>query len=381
MNRPLAHGRDAIRRSMHGHVIAVAGVLYFALLAAGCQAASGRSQPAAGLVVPAGFKIEVFASGLSGPRFMTVAPNGDLIVAQTTRGDVIALRGPSSTPVVVATGLDLPHGLAFDGSTLFIAVWDGVEKLTYPGGAPARVLGGIPENGDHNRRSLAIAADHSLYLGVGSSCNICDDAPPLASVLHIVDGADKPYASGLRNASGLAFDPRGRLWAVVNQRDDIGPTQAVTDNLPPDELDLITSGADFGWPRCYPDPKTAKRDPNPEYPSADCKKTVPAAFDFQAHSAPLGLVFYGKTQFPAVYRGGAFVAFHGSWNRSVPTGAKVVFVHFTDGRPTGVSDFATGWLKDGQYDGRPAGLAVDARGALYVSDDQGGTIYRITYGR
>ena len=381
MNRTLARRSDAIPKSTKSHVIAAAGILFLAVLAAGCPAASGRSQAASALVVPAGFKIEVFASGLSGPRFMAVAPNGDLLVAETGRGDVIALRAPSSAPIVVASGLELPHGLAFDGSTLFIAVWDGVEKMTYPGGSPVRVLGGIPENGDHNRRSLAVAADHSLYLGVGSSCNICDDAPPLASILHITDGAFKPYARGLRNASGLAFDSRGRLWAVVNQRDDIGPTQAVTDNLPPDELDAITAGADYGWPRCYPDPKVSRRDANPEYRGADCAKTTPAALNFQAHSAPLGLVFYDKTQFPSSYRGGAFVAFHGSWNRSVPTGAKVVFVRFADGRPTGVTDFATGWLKDGQYDGRPAGLAVDASGALYVSDDQGGTIYRITYGR
>jgi len=380
MNRTLAHGRDAIRRSMHGHVTAVTGVLLVAAIAAGCQAASGGAA-ASSIDVPAGFTVEEFARGLSGPRFMAVAPNGDVVVAQTTRGDVIALRGPSSTPVVVASGLDLPHGLAFDGSTLFIAVWDGVEKLTYPGGAPERVLGGIPENGDHNRRSLAIASDRSLYVGVGSSCNVCEDAPPLASILHVVGGSATPYAVGLRNASGLAFDDRGRLWAVVNQRDDIGPTQAVTDDLPPDELDLISAGADFGWPRCYPVPKIAKRDPNPEYPGADCSKTVPATLDFQAHSAPLGLVFYERTQFPPSYRGGAFVAFHGSWNRMNPTGAKVVFVRFADGRPTGYSDFATGWLKDGHYTGRPAGLAIDARGALYVSDDQGGMIYRITYRR
>jgi len=312
---------------------------------------------------------------------MAVAPNGDLLVAQPVRGDVVALHGPGSTPVVVASDLDLPHGLAFDGSTLYIAVWDGVEKLTYPSGAVTRVIGGVPENRDHDFRSLAVAPDHSLYLGIGSSCNICHDDPPLASVQHIVGSAIRSYAVGLRNAGGLALDATGRLWAVVNQRDDIGPTQAVTDDLPPDELDLVTAGADFGWPHCYPDPKASKRDANPEYPHADCSATKPAALNFQAHSAPLGIVFYDKTQFPAPYRGGAFVAFHGSWNRSTPTGDKVVFVKFAQGRPTGYADFVTGWLANGQYNGRPAGLAIDARGALYISDDQGGTIYRITYPR
>jgi glucose/arabinose dehydrogenase len=360
--------------------------LLLAAFAAGCTAASSaaKSAPiprATDLTVPAGFRAEIFARNLSGPRFMAVAPDGDLLVAQTNRGDVVRLRGPDSTPVDVASGLDRPHGLAFDGSTLYIAVWDGVEKMTYPGGGLTRVVGGIPENGDHNNRSLAIAPDHSLFLGVGSSCNVCDDALPLASIVHIVIGAARPYAEGLRNASGIAFDSSGRLWAVVNQRDDIGPTQTITDNLPPDELDLVTEGADFGWPQCYPDPQKPKRDPNPEYPGADCARAKAAALDFQAHSAPLGFVFYDRKEFPAAYRGGAFVAFHGSWNRSAPTGAKVVFVKFADGRPAGSTDFVTGWLVNGHYTGRPVGLAIDANGALYISDDLGGTIYRITYGK
>ncbi|HEY7982026.1 MAG TPA: PQQ-dependent sugar dehydrogenase [Candidatus Eremiobacteraceae bacterium] len=367
-------------------MIHVRSVIVIAALATWCAAASAVAevaplQPATGLTVPSGFRAEIFAKGLSGPRFMAVAPNGDLLIAQTSRGDVVRLRGPGSTPVDVASGLDKPHGLAFDGSTLYIAVWDGVEKMTYPGGSPTRVVGGIPENRDHNNRSLAIAADHSLFLGVGSSCNVCDDALPLASIVHITGGSARSYAVGLRNASGLALDAGGHLWAVVNQRDDIGPTQAATDDLPPDELDLVTEGADYGWPRCYPDPHAAKRDPNPEYPRADCTRTKAAALTFQAHSAPLGFLFYDRKQFPQAYRGGAFVAFHGSWNRSAPTGAKVVFVNFAHGRPAGYTDFVSGWLVNGQYTGRPAGLAIDAGGALYISDDLGGTIYRITYGR
>jgi glucose/arabinose dehydrogenase len=256
-----------------------------------------------------------------------------------------------------------------------------VVKLTYPSGAVTRVIGGIPENRDHNLRSLAVARDHSLYLGIGSSCNVCDDAPPLATIAHIVGGTMRSYAVGLRNAGGLAFDQSGKLWAVVNQRDDIGPTQAVTDDLPPDELDLVEAGDDFGWPRCYPDPAGSKRDANPEYPDADCSGTKSAALNLSAHSAPLGIAFYDKKQFPASYRGGAFVAFHGSWNRSVPTGDKVVFVKFARGRPTGYTDFVTGWLVNGQYSGRPAGLAIDGHGALFISDDQGGTIYRVTHRR
>ncbi|HLJ83028.1 MAG TPA: PQQ-dependent sugar dehydrogenase [Candidatus Eremiobacteraceae bacterium] len=359
----------------------VAGTIFLA----GCGGSSGFASLAGAstqdpqLAAPPGFTVDVFERGLQGPRYMAVAPNGDLLVALTYMSHVVAIHGANSTPVVVARGLNLPHGLAFDGSTLYIATWDGVEKLTYPGGSLSTVISGFPENGDHDHRALALAQDHSLYVSIGSSCNVCADQPPLATIQHVRGASASTFASGLRNASGLAFDSAGRLWATVNQRDDIGPTQAVTDNLPPDELDLIEQGGDYGWPACYPDPDGRKRDPNPESPNADCSRTVPVSLNFPAHSAPLGIVFYDRTQFPKEYRGGAFVAFHGSWNRTTPTGDKVVYVAFANGKPTGYKNFLTGWLRDGRYLGRPSGLAVDGSGDLFVSDDQAGIIYRIRY--
>jgi glucose/arabinose dehydrogenase len=355
------------------------------VLLAGCGGWSGIAYRARAavhdpqLTAPPGFTVDVFEGGLQGPRYMAVAPNGDLLVALTNASRVVAIHGANAVPVVVAKGLNLPHGLAFDGSTLYIATWDGVEKLTYPSGSPTTVVSGFPENGDHDHRALALGQDHSLYVSIGSSCNVCRDPPPLATIQHVRDESMSTFASGLRNASGLAFDSSGRLWATVNQRDNIGPTQAVTDDLPPDELDLIDKDGDYGWPACYPDPNDHKRDPNPESPDADCSRTVPASLNFQAHSAPLGIVFYYGTQFPKEYRGGAFVAFHGSWNRTIPTGDKIVYVTFANGEPTGYKDFLTGWLRDGRYLGRPAGVAVDGKGDLFVSDDQAGTIYRIRY--
>jgi glucose/arabinose dehydrogenase len=184
----------------------------------------------------------------------------------------------------------------------------------------------------------------------------------------------------LRNAEGLAFDGTGKLWATVDQRDNIGPTQAVTDDLPPDELVQVAPGDDFGWPSCYPDPHQPKRDPNPEYPGADCSHFKAAALNFRPHTTPLGIAFYDKKMFPTTYRGGAFVALHGSWDRTVPVGYKVVYVTFAHGRPAKYENFITGWLVNGHSTGKPAGVTVGKDGSLYVSDDMGGNVYRVTYG-
>ena len=335
---------------------------------------------------PPGFAISYISERVPGARFMAFAPNGDLLVSETTEGNVVVIphgAAPDARPTIFASNLPYPHGLAFYKGDLYVATWSGVLRYHYPSNDGTTLFSNMPQGGDHNRRALAIASDGTIYVSSGSDCNVCDESDArFATVLRYApgDGAASIYASGLRNASGLAFDASGRLWAVVNQRDNIGPTQSVTDNLPPDELDVLASGENFGWPQCYPDPAKADRLPNPEYPSARCAGQTPAALDFQAHSAPLGIAFYYASQFPPGYRGNAFVAFHGSWNRSTPTGDKVVMVKFASGKPTGYSDFITGWMEnDGSYRGRPVGLAVGPDGSLYVSDDLLGCIYRVSY--
>lgn len=343
--------------------------------------ASSTSTAAPGLTVPAGFHIQTYARGLEGPRFMVVAPNGDLIVSETDAGRVVSIPHALASPAVVAAGLTLPHGLAMRGSMLYIATWDGIKRMHYPGGKLLVEVAGFPQNDDHYRRGLALGPDGNLYVSIGASCNVCDDVRPLASIQQeLPGGALRSFATGLRNAEGLAFDKSGRLWTTVDQRDNIGPTQAVTDDLPPDEIDLVGAGEDFGWPSCYPDPNQRKRDPNPEYAGADCSHFTPATLNIRAHASPLGMTFYDKAMFPAKYRGGAFVALHGSWDRRQPVGAKVVYVTFAAGKPTGYSNFATGWLVNGRYTGRPVGVAVDSDGSLFISDDQTGVIYRVTYG-
>lgn len=355
--------------------------------ATSAPAPAGSSDEAVGFLrVPPGFRVTYAAKNIPGARFLAVAPNGDLLVAQTRAGKVVVLpagASPDSTPQTFMRGL-APHGLAFLNGRLYVAGWAGVTRFDYPSTTGTVLFSNMPQGPDHNARALALASDGTVFVSSGSTCNVCDERDPrFATVLRYApgDGAGGIYASGLRNASGLAFDSAGRLWATVNQRDNIGPTQAVTDNLPPDEIALITAGGNYGWPKCYPNPGAANRLPNPEYPHADCSATIPAALNLQAHSAPLGITFYHASQFPAQYRGGAFVAFHGSWNRSVPTGDKVVFVRFSGGRPTGYQDFATGWMQpDGSYLGRPVGVAVGPDGSLYISDDKLGVVYRVTYG-
>jgi glucose/arabinose dehydrogenase len=242
---------------------------------------------------------------------------------------------------------------------------------------PVTLFSNLPRNSGHNARAVAIAPDGSIFISSGSDCNVCTERDPrLATIMHYnANGTrGRVYASGLRNASGLAFDRAGRLWAVVNQRDNLRPNHT---NLPPDELDLIREGGDYGWPSCYPIGN--RRVPNPEFPQASCRRYLPTALNFQAHSAPLGIAFYESQQFPASYRGNLFVAFHGSWNRSPPTGYKVVAVSFSKGRPTGVRDFVTGWLTaDYRVLGRPVGVAVGTDGSLYISDDTG-YLFEVSY--
>jgi glucose/arabinose dehydrogenase len=348
----------------------IAGVACLAAAAAGAQS---PGMPFT-LNVPNGFTVEVVSDSVHGARFLAAAPNGDILVSEIGRGQVVAVHPgsrPGTQPTVVARGLERPNGLAFHGNDLYIATWSGVVVIPdYPKGGPRVLFNDMPRNGGHNARALAVASDGTVYISSGSDCNVCaENDPRLATILrYTADGREgRIHASGLRNASGLALDRLGRLWAVVNQRDNLAPDHT---NLPPEELNLVQEGGNYGWPSCYPDGN--RRLPNPEFPGASCAGMLPTTFNFQAHSAPLQALFYEGAQFPSRYRGALFVAFHGSWNRQPPTGYKVVAVTFADGKPTGMEDFVTGWLVgNSRVVGRPVGLAVAADGSLYISDDTG----------
>jgi len=354
----------------------------------GATPTPGPNPPMA-LTVPGGFHIYLVSTALSGPRFMAFAPNGDLLVSETSSGKVVAIKPGSSVstaPTLVAGGLQTPHGLAFHGNDLYIAVYSGLDVIrNYPSGTLQTLYSGLPSNNDHINHSLAIATDGTVYESSGSTCNLCPNSDPnLATIMQMhSDGTNVVrYATGVRNGSGLAFDAAGQLWMVVNQRDDIPNPPGVT-NYPPDEFDKVIQNGNYGWPTCYPDLSGARQvNPDTPVPASNCNGQTPTTQPLQAHSAPLGIVFYNATLFPAQYRGGAFVAFHGSWDRVPKTGYKVVYVSFGGGNPTGYADFVSGWLNDGTQgvSGRPVGLAVAPDGELYISDDSNGYIYRVSYG-
>jgi glucose/arabinose dehydrogenase len=339
------------------------------------------------LHVPAGFKVSYYAQNVDGVRFMTVGPDGAVYASQPGKGRIIRLPdanhdGVADSVSVVVTGLNQPHGLAFHKGALYVANTDGVVRVTLGAnmvatGSPTYV-NNYPAGGGHWTRTIVFGKDSAMYVAVGSSCNLCvETTPERAAVLRFnEDGSGKRvYSMGLRNAVGLAVNPTtGAIWASQNERDDLTPDH---ENLPPEELNILVDGGDYGWPYCYGD-----RTPNPEYhDQARCTPTIAPALQMQAHSAPLGISFLSQaTSFPADYRGDLLISFHGSWNRTTPTGAKVVRVHVVNGKPTSVEDFITGWQDaSGNRWGRPVDILVAADGSVLVSDDASGSIYRVTH--
>ena len=363
------------------------GLLALGLLAATLPGpAAAQSGPK--LTVPPGFAIDVFADKVGSVRFMAIDPAGTLLVSEPSAGRVLALPdkngdGKADSVQTVVTGLDQPHGLAFHDGALYIAETSRVQRFAYDPATmkatqPA-LLARLPSGGGHWTRTVVFGPDGRMYVSVGSSCNVCRESDKRrAAILRFnADGSgEQLFSTGLRNAVGLAIHPAtGALWATVNERDWRG------DDLPPDYVTEVREGSVHGWPDCV----TVRGRPQADTSfakGAACDKVAPPTVEIQAHSAPIGLAFYTGTQFPEEYRGSLFVAYRGSWNRTLPTGYKIVRIRFRDGQPTGsplVEDFATGWLEGTSAWGRPVDLVVGRDGALYLSDQGGGRIYRITH--
>ncbi len=342
--------------------------------------------PPGQITLPPGFGISVFASGLNTPRNIAIGPDGQLYVAERGAGRIVRLPdrnhdGVSDGIVVIAEGFDTPSSLAFykDGS-LYVSTATQVFRLSQPdanGIFQKRevVIDGLPSRQGHFTRTLLFSPDwSSLFIQIGSSCNVCNESDPRRATIMRFNpdgGGGAIYAQGLRNAVGMTFRPgTSELWATNNGTDNLG------DDQPPDTIQIVQVGLDYGWPRCH-----AGNIPDPQFGGAGaCAGVAKPLSDLQAHSAALGLTFYSGAQFPPDYRGDLFVALHGSIYRSVPTGYQVVRIHFENGQPGPVQDFATGWLlRGGRAWGRPVDVLTAPDGSLLLSDDSGGIIYRIFY--
>ena len=350
--------------------------------------------PNATLQVPQGFRVNLFAEGLTNARWMTVAPNGDVFLAEPQGGKITLLRdadgdGTAEMKRTFVQGIDRVHGLAIQGGNLYATTPTSIFRMAYKDGdvqasTQPQLVGARNSLGDgqgHFTRNLVISPDgRAMFVAVGSRGNEGEEPEVRASVqrFDINGGAQATFGSGLRNPVGIAFKPgTNDLYVVVNERDGYG------DGLVPDYFTRVQEGDFFGWPYAYIGKNPAKAPLGTRRPELVAKSKVPDVA-FQAHSAPLGLAFYDGTQFPQEYRGDAFVALHGSWNAGQPTGYKVVRVPFRDGRPTGeYVNFATGFWISGQSPaqvwGRPVGIVVAKDGSLLVADDVGDAVWRISY--
>jgi glucose/arabinose dehydrogenase len=362
------------------------------------------------LTLPAGFTIQVFsqlASQFGQPRMMTFDAQGNLYVALPSSGQILKLQdangdGIAEAPVVVARNLNAPNSLTFVGDAMLVSNQDGIVKLTKTNtgwSEPKPFISNLADGG-HTLKTVRLGPDGYLYLNVGSSCNVCaeNDATRATILRYTSDGkpaghlatlgrhaANAIWASGLRNSQGFAWHPvTGAFYATNEGADNRSDKKGgrVNDELPPEHLNIIEGGQHYGWPHCWADPSninTMSEDPNFVSANNLCAKAKAPAITFTSHSTPIGITFLHKSKFPVDYQTDAIVALHGSWNRKQPSGYSLVRVKLKDNKPVAVEPFITGWLNEKDAWGRPVDVAVGTDGALYVSDDRTGYIYRVSY--
>ncbi|HTT20784.1 MAG TPA: sorbosone dehydrogenase family protein [Candidatus Sulfotelmatobacter sp.] len=341
--------------------------------------------------VPAGFRVSLLAAGFKQPRWLAVAPDGDLFVADSAAGEVIVLHLSSSqdrvqSREIFADHLLLPFGIAFRENYVYVALTNKVVRYRYDPETAGRLgdaesildLPGLGYN-QHWTRSLAFSSDgRELFISVGSKTNVSIEPDPRRAAILATDPDGKNmqiFASGLRNAVGIAFNRESAfLWAAVNERDDLG------DNVPSDFFTHVVPGGFYGWPYAYIGKHVDSRvSPRPDLVE---KSIIPDVL-LGAHVAPLQFAFYEAEQFPSRYRHGAFIAEHGSWNRKERSGYQVVFIPFHNGSPFGGPEpFLSGFVPDPagkQVYGRVVGVAVAADGSLLVSDDGQNVIWRVSF--
>jgi glucose/arabinose dehydrogenase len=336
-------------------------------------------------------KVSVYARGIKSARFFAFNENNTMFVGTRDNDSIYVVQdtdndGTADVVKPVDSKLSSPHSVFYYEKDLYLGEENRVSvyrNITDDGKYDSKEIlvdnlpaGNRLSGGGHKTRTVVIGPDKKMYVSIGSSCNVCeeDDDRRATIMRYNLDGSGgEIYASGLRNTVGFDFDVSGQLYGADMGRDQIG------DDIPPEEINKIEKGKNYGWPFCY-----GKKINNPEYIDRIdyCQqKTESPDFEMQAHSAPLGFMFmrneYSKT-WPEKYKEGYFVALHGSWNRTTPTGYKVVWVD-TSGEQPVEYNFFSGWLgRDAEASGRPVGLGFDSRGSLFVSDDKQGLIYKIT---
>ncbi|WP_454741486.1 PQQ-dependent sugar dehydrogenase [Cupriavidus necator] len=373
-----------MRPALHFMVRAVRRTALLGIVLLAGTAPVRAALPLDQLRLPQGFRIDVVTDDVPGARAMTMSPSGTLFVGSQREGKVYAVTdalGGKPRVRVVATGLRMPVGVAFRDGSLYVSAVskivrvDNLEARLDNPPAPVVVSDRFPTDGHHGWKFIAFGPDGYLYVPVGAPCNICaPDENRYANIMKMKpDGSDlQVVARGVRNTVGFDWHPATReLWFTDNGRDRMG------DDVPDDELNRATAaGQHFGYPYCH-----AGNVADPEYGSKrPCSEFVAPVARLGAHVAALGMRFYTGTQFPQAYRNNAFIAEHGSWDRSEPSGYRVVRVALdASGKATAHDVFAQGWLRGGRPWGRPADVLVAPDGSLLVSDDMAGAIYRIRY--
>jgi glucose/arabinose dehydrogenase len=361
--------------------------LRFAIAVAVTTAAGGlmaaEKFPLDKIQLPPGFEISLYAK-VPGARSMTLGASGTLFIGTQKAGKVYAIqtRGgeQNKNPMVIAQGLNMPNGVAFRDGALYVAEinrvlrYDGIESRLKDAPKPVVVNNSFPSDRQHGWKFIAFGPDARLYIPVGAPCNICEPDPNRYALLKRMnaDGSDvEVFARGIRNTVGFDWHPQTKeLWFTDNGRDRQG------DDVPPDELNHAPKpGLHFGYPYCHggdiPDPEFGKKHPCSEF-TAPAQKLGP-------HVAALGMRFYTGSMFPSEYKNQIFIAEHGSWNRSTPIGYRVTVVQLQGNRAASYKTFAEGWLQGSRAWGRPVDVVVMPDGALLVSDDEAGAIYRISY--
>jgi glucose/arabinose dehydrogenase len=419
--------RDCLRRNRIG--AALASIVLVAACSTDSTGATHSSPSAAGLVsvtvqvdpdlaqppfdqprqamVPAGWTMSVWAR-IPKARLAAWAPDGSLLVSVPSSGQVVRIQpnGAGARPTVPLDGLDQPHGLAFSGSTLYVAESNQIDAYDYADGKATNgrtIAAGLPDAKSpdlrgaysHALKSVAVGRDGAVYFSIGSTGNITADDrsanPPRATIMRIPPGGGPaaPFATGVRNGTGLAIGPDGSVWTAVNNRDDVANQQTrevspdYVNDHPPEALARLTPGRELGWPFCNPDGGPANlpfiRDvqTNADGSKLDCAKLSPVEQSLGAHAAPLGMSFT-ENVLPAPYAAGALVGVHGSWNRQPPRAPEVAFFPWQNGGLGNQQTLVGGFqAEDGTRWGRPVAAVTGPDGAVYITDDYADAVYRL----